>query len=195
MFCTLSGSYCNVLYVGAALEDDMKITDVSYLQQCIYWWDLLVFIMWLPYYGSCIGCPYHFHAQIKVLVLTGKTLYSLGLCYLVYHLALHISVWPLRSNREGVFWVPAPAEVQLVATGVRAFSVIAVHLWNVLPREAHLDQLHHRSPSEGSQKRFYPGRLLMVFCFFKYIYCFSELFNDVCVLGCDFFIHRKVASK
>lgn len=50
-------------------------------------------------------------------------------------LSLNMSARCLRSDKEGLLCVPVPADVQLVVTWERAFSVAALCLWNALPQE------------------------------------------------------------
>lgn len=74
------------------------------------------------------------------MVLTFKSLYTLGTRYLKDPLHCYLPSHALCSMEEVILAVSSAKEIWVAGTRKTAFAAIAPHLWNFLSREANLAQ-------------------------------------------------------
>ncbi|XP_062831034.1 probable RNA-directed DNA polymerase from transposon BS [Anolis carolinensis] len=137
--------YCNALYVGLPVKTVWKfqlvqrlaarfLTGAGYREHTM---PLLKQLHWPP-----INC----WAQFKVQVLTYKALNGSGPAYLHDRISPFELVRALRSSREALLLLPPPSQVWFMWTRDSAFSAVASHLWNALPKEIRQSLLGPYSP-------------------------------------------------
>ncbi|KAF7237554.1 hypothetical protein EYD10_15747 [Varanus komodoensis] len=73
--------------------------------------------------------------EAQVLVMTYKALNGLGPGYLKERLRPYMPTHPLRSGVDVLLQEHSVKDIRRVSTRRRAFSAVAPHLWNALPRE------------------------------------------------------------
>ncbi|KAF7249427.1 Galectin-related protein, partial [Varanus komodoensis] len=88
--------------------------------------------------------PIEVRAQFKLLVITYKALNGLGPGYLKEHLLPYLPSCPLRSAVEALLREPSVKGIRRQSTQRRAFSAVAPHLGNALPREVEILCEHPR---------------------------------------------------
>ncbi|KAF7241312.1 hypothetical protein EYD10_12087 [Varanus komodoensis] len=129
-----SSQFCNALYVGLPLKtvrilqlvQNRAVRLLTGTGHYSHMTSVLRQLHWLPT---------EVRAQFKVLMMTYKALNGLGPGYLKERLRPYMPSRPLRSATDALLWEPSMNDIRRVSTRRRAFSAVAPHLWNVLPRE------------------------------------------------------------
>ncbi|KAF7249257.1 Testican-1 [Varanus komodoensis] len=129
--------FCNALYVGLPLKTVRILQMVQNIAARL--------LMGTGRYSHITQVLYQLHwlpievwPQFKVLVITYKALNGLGPGYLKERLLPYLPSRPLRSAAEALLWEPSMKDIRRQSTRRRAFSAVAPHLWNALPREVRL---------------------------------------------------------
>ncbi|KAF7245646.1 putative RNA-directed DNA polymerase from transposon BS [Varanus komodoensis] len=126
--------FCNMLYVGLPLKT-VRILQMVQNRAVRLLTGTGRYSHITPVLHQLHWFPIEVRAQFKVLIITYKALNSLGPGYLKEHLRPYLPARPLRSAAEALLREPSVREVRRPSTRRRAFSVVAPHLWNALPRE------------------------------------------------------------
>ncbi|KAF7249234.1 1-phosphatidylinositol 4,5-bisphosphate phosphodiesterase beta-1 [Varanus komodoensis] len=129
--------YCNTLYMGLSLKTVWILQMVQNRAARL--------LTGTGHYSHITPVLYQLHwlsievwAQFQVLVITYKALNGLGPGYLKERLLPYLPSCPLRSAAEALLRESSMRDIMRQSTRRRAFSVVAPHLWNALPREGRL---------------------------------------------------------